>query len=765
MVKDGTQVIYVHGAGDQPSPDELKRTWDLALFGREMGDKTRMVYWADPMFRRRQSRKAEPGAPSVFHVNAFVKSLVIERGRFKLGHLVDALLRAAGVLPPGPGARQHTLPVSLRKPPARDYFDDWLRDYLEYFGSVSLREKVGEHFLEALLAKKDAPVVVVAHDLGSVVALEKLAGPQAAGTKVEHFITFGSPLGIAELQDALSLPELKIPASIRRWHNFADVHDPVVSQKGISADFNGGRVAVTDEIVSADIGRLEPFDPRAALGYLSHPKLRRFVQDSARTDTHARFLMARDVAAGLAVGKRQSILIEILEPEYPAVGETHDEAKKYEREKEGGKNDLASRIERASAQLEDIVKMLAPSDSTLPQRKKLVEDARIDPLERFISARLTPEEVAEVAKRHRTMRIYAIWKSSKKRKLIHRSACVVQADAAWARYAALGAGIRWAVLDTGVRADHPHFTMHRNIVEVWDCTNRGTPKKLYDRESGDCNDATKATDPDGHGTHVSGILAGQVPDPVLTNQGNCSKGIAPRAELVVYKVLDDEGFTEDAWVIKALDHIAKQNASRSGLVIHGVNFSAGGWYDSTVYGCGFSPLCVEFRRLWRNGVLVVVAAGNEGHMEVSTPEGEVEINTSLSIGDPANLEECIAVGSVNADRPHMYGVSAFSSRGPTSDGRVKPDVVAPGERISSCNSDYPDNESRWKALYREDSGTSMAAPHVSGLLAAFLSVRREFRGRPDEVKALMLRTCIDLGRDRYHQGHGMPNLMRMLLEA
>jgi subtilisin family serine protease len=116
---------------------------------------------------------------------------------------------------------------------------------------------------------------------------------------------------------------------------------------------------------------------------------------------------------------------------------------------------------------------------------------------------------------------------------------------------------------------------------------------------------------------------------------------------------------------------------------------------------------------------------------------------------------------VNADKPHLHGISAFSSRGPTSDGRVKPDVVAPGERIRSCNSNYTSSANQ----YREESGTSMAAPHVSGLLAAFLSVRKEFIGRPDEVKAILLRTCTDLGRDRYHQGHGLPNLMKMLLET
>jgi subtilisin family serine protease len=167
------------------------------------------------------------------------------------------------------------------------------------------------------------------------------------------------------------------------------------------------------------------------------------------------------------------------------------------------------------------------------------------------------------------------------------------------------------------------------------------------------------------------------------------------------------------------------------------------------------------RRLWRAGVLVVTACGNEGQLQVQTPDGDTEINTAMSIGDPANLEECIAVGSVNRDQPHLYGVSSFSSRGPTADGRAKPDVVAPGERILSCNAHF----GRGRPQYYEESGTSMAAPHVSGLLAAFLSVRREFRGRPDEVKRILLDSCIDLGRDRYHQGRGVPNLMQMLLSV
>jgi subtilisin family serine protease len=118
---------------------------------------------------------------------------------------------------------------------------------------------------------------------------------------------------------------------------------------------------------------------------------------------------------------------------------------------------------------------------------------------------------------------------------------------------------------------------------------------------------------------------------------------------------------------------------------------------------------------------------------------------------------------VHPTLPHRYGTSYFSSRGPTADGRLKPDVVAPGERILSCRSQSPDQTPN--GLYVRLSGTSMAAPHVSGLLAAFLSVRTEFIGFPDKVKHILVENCTDLKRDRYHQGAGLPNLSKMLLNT
>jgi subtilisin family serine protease len=216
----------------------------------------------------------------------------------------------------------------------------------------------------------------------------------------------------------------------------------------------------------------------------------------------------------------------------------------------------------------------------------------------------------------------------------------------------------------------------------------------------------------------------------------------------------------------------KLNDNPKLLRVHGVNLSVGYEFDAEMFACGQSPICAEANRLVQSGVVVVAAAGNTGFGTVASAVRPTKVGLSNTINDPGNAESAITVGATHRDSPYTYGVSYFSSKGPTGDGRLKPDLVAPGERIISCGAGKRLKKAREAAqlqadqtpaaYYMEDSGTSMAAPHVSGAIAAFLSIRREFIGKPLEVKRIFLSTASPLGRERYFEGHGLIDLIRAI---
>jgi subtilisin family serine protease len=142
----------------------------------------------------------------------------------------------------------------------------------------------------------------------------------------------------------------------------------------------------------------------------------------------------------------------------------------------------------------------------------------------------------------------------------------------------------------------------------------------------------------------------------------------------------------------------------------------------------------------------------------------MRLGFDMTINDPGNAERALTVGSTST-MPHLTGVSYFSSKGPTGDGRLKPDLVAPGERVVSAGAGALLEKAQAlvpTATYVENSGTSMAAPHVSGAAAAFLSVHREFIGRPEDVKRVLVETATDLGRARTFQGRGLIDAMRAI---
>jgi len=196
------------------------------------------------------------------------------------------------------------------------------------------------------------------------------------------------------------------------------------------------------------------------------------------------------------------------------------------------------------------------------------------------------------------------------------------------------------------------------------------------------------------------------------------------------------------------------NAHRELMTIHGANLSMAVTHDVANYACGRTPICEECERVVANGVVVVAAAGNRGFNKLASPEaGAIGDYRFISITDPGNAENVITVGSTHRYMPHNYGVSYFSSRGPTGDGRVKPDLVAPGERIDSC---APGND------FETLDGTSMAAPHVSGAAALLIARHRELIGQPKRVKEVLCKSATDLGREPRFQGAGMLDVLRAL---
>jgi hypothetical protein len=390
---------------------------------------------------------------------------------------------------------------------------------------------------------------------------------------------------------------------------------------------------------------------------------------------------------------------------------------------------------------------------------------------------------------------------------VSRSILAVKADAAVRLFDLNCRELRWAVVDSGIDATHPAFRKRnekgklyakpfeagRNrtrIVASYDFTRLrrllrpdadvGRAKLTRDErervkdlrrsiETGRPIDWLALEpllrvphDADGyepptheHGTHVAGILTAdwRTDDEGMPDERNLL-GIAAGLELYDLRVLDGDGRGDEFTLIAALQFVRHLNASKDTVLVHGVNVSLSIRHDVANYACGRTPVCEECARLIGAGTVVVAAAGNDGYARLVTIEGgSSEGYRSISITDPGNAEGVITVGATHRFQPHAYGVSYFSSRGPTGDGRVKPDLVAPGEKITA-----PIPGGKIDTM----DGTSMAAPHVSAAAALLMARHDELIGEPERIKRVLCESATDLGRERYFQGNGMLDVLRAL---
>lgn len=274
-----------------------------------------------------------------------------------------------------------------------------------------------------------------------------------------------------------------------------------------------------------------------------------------------------------------------------------------------------------------------------------------------------------------------------------------------------------------------------------------------------------------HGTHVAGIIGARIDEaksavaqPSETSDRSETEasedgepheleganGVCPDIKLYDFRVLSKTLEDTEFAIIAVLQFIRHLNERHSYISIHGVNLSLSIPHDVRNYACGRTPVCDECERLVESGIVVVAAAGNHGYQSFETKGGSYQGYTAFSITDPGNADDVITVGATHRYWPHTYGVSFFSSRGPTGDGRMKPDIVAPGERIEAP---VPEG---WGQL----DGTSMAAPHVSGAAAMLMARYSELIGQPRRIKQILCETATDLGRERSFQGHGMLDVLR-----
>jgi serine protease AprX len=307
----------------------------------------------------------------------------------------------------------------------------------------------------------------------------------------------------------------------------------------------------------------------------------------------------------------------------------------------------------------------------------------------------------------------------------------------------IGTGIGVAIIDSGM-VKSPDLTMNSQIVYNQDFTGEVTNPTL------NVKDTSNAPDTFGHGQHVAGIIASSGR---TASCGNCTRslvGLAPGVNLINLKVLDKDGNGIDSSVIAAIDTAI---ALKSVYNIRVINLSLGRpFYESYTQ----DPLCQAVEQAWKAGIVVVVAAGNDGRNNSIGTDGYGTIEA------PGNDPYVITVGAMKTMQTYEKSddfIASYSSKGPTAiDFVVKPDVVAPGNQVVSLLaspnetlvSDAPQNrvpvsyytDTKSQALstaYFTMSGTSMATPVVTAAVADLLQAQPTLT--PDQVKARIMGTA------------------------
>ncbi|MEO3975819.1 S8 family serine peptidase [Streptomyces sp. CAU 1734] len=288
--------------------------------------------------------------------------------------------------------------------------------------------------------------------------------------------------------------------------------------------------------------------------------------------------------------------------------------------------------------------------------------------------------------------ISRIWLDGIRKATLEKSTGQIGAPSAW-QSGYEGKGVKIAVLDTGVDAEH------------LDLKGRVIASRNFSA-------APDAVDRQGHGTHVASTAAGSG-----AKSNGTHKGVAPQAEIISGKVLDDEGYGSDSETIAGIEWAVAQGADI-------VNLSLGSRDHP-----GIDPVEAQVNKVTaEKGVLFAVAAGNA---------------YGNAIGSPGSADGAFTVGAVDrADK-----LADFSSTGPRLGGGIKPDVAAPGVDISAAAA-----SGTAAGDYAAMSGTSMATPHVAG--AAALLKQKNPQWKAKELRTALASSAKGTGHTPYETGTG-----------